>query len=167
VVKPSLETGIGLGLLVAGFFWRGRRKPQSIIDQTSAPAAVAADSAPVEFPRLIPPVMLVNLGPAAAPADLESAPPLGERRDVRERVSAAIGRADPAGNGRAIVRGPDWSLALNFGEEDPVWTIAIEARGDGSADALERLAQETGWRIFVPRLGRFADPAALRELTAS
>jgi hypothetical protein len=163
-VKPSLETGIGLGLLVAGFFWRGRRKPQSILDQTSVPAAIATDSAAAELPRLIPPVMLVNLGPSAAPADLESAPPLGARQDVRERVSAAVGRAEPAKNGRAVVRGPDWSLALNFGEEDPVWTIAVEARGDGSTGALERLAHETGWRIFVPRLGRFADPSALREL---
>ena len=162
-MKPTLETGIGLGLLVAGFFWRGRRKPQSILDQTSGAIAVDTEPAP-ELSRRVPPVMLVNLGPAAVPADLESAPPLGTRREVRDRVTAAVGRVELGANGRAVARGPDWSLALNFGEEDPVWTIAIEARGDGSTGPIERLAHETGWRIFVPRLGRFADPAALSEL---
>lgn len=166
-MKPSLETGIGLGLLVAGFFWRGRRKPQSNIDQSSDATAVATAPPPAELSRRIPPVMLVNLSPLAVPADLETAPALGGRDDVRARVTAAVGRLQPAENGRAAANGSNWSLMLNFGAEDPVWTIAIEARGDGSPGALERLARETGWRIFVPRLGRFADPAALSELNAS
>ena len=155
-MRPSAELGIGTLLLVAGFFWRGRRKSRDVVEEQ--PAALA---------RRIPPVMLVNLGVAAAPADLEFAPPLGARDDVREQVTTIVGSMAAAEDGRAVVHGPGWSLTLNFGSDDPVWTIAIEARGDESTAPIEKLARETGWQIFVPRLGKFADPATLSDLTAS
>jgi hypothetical protein len=51
------------------------------------------------------------------------------------------------------------------GREDPVWTVTIEARGDESAEVLSRLVRETGWRMFMPKLGRFVDPAALSDVS--
>jgi hypothetical protein len=63
------------------------------------------------------------------------------------------------------VRGPDWSLVLDLGRDEPVWTITVEARGDGSTTALERLARETGWRIYIPKLGTFVDARALADVT--
>jgi hypothetical protein len=108
---------------------------------------------------------LLNLGPSASLRELESAPPLGPRDTVGGRIGGILGATEAAGDGRAAASGPGWSLAFDLGQEDQVWTITVEALGsDGSIDALERLARETGWRIFVPKLGTFVDPSALKQV---
>jgi hypothetical protein len=109
--------------------------------------------------------MLLNLEPLASLSELESAPPLGPRDQVGGRIGGILGPTEAARNGRATVSGPGWSLAFDLGQEDQVWTITVDASGgDGSVDALARLARETGWRIFVPKLGAFVDPSALKEV---
>jgi hypothetical protein len=166
VVRPSIEAGIGLALLLVAILWRRRRTATAPIE-VQAPVDEPEGSTAAPPPRRIPSAMLLNLGPAAGAAELETAPPLGSRDEVRDRIAAVLGpaAAPQAQDGPATVHGPDWSLALDFGREDPVWTITAEARGDGSTLALERLARETGWRIYIPKLGTFVDPRALNEVT--
>ena len=162
LVRPSIEIGIGVTLLLVAVAWR-RKGAAHVVDRP-------VDAAPAEpvngVPsRRIPSAMLLNLGPAADAADLETAPPLGSRSEVRDRIVQVLGPSGAVHDGRATVTGPDWSLALDLGREEPVWTVTVEARGEGSTSALERLARETGWRIFIPRLGTFVNPQALSEVS--
>lgn len=163
-VRPALEVSMGLGLLLAAAAWR-RRVGAARRDRAGATAG-APDEAAVP-PRRIPPAMLLNLGPSAEAGDLEGAPPLGTRHDVSERLAAIIGPLTPDAHGHVVARGTDWVLRLDLGREDPVWTIAVDARGDGSSSALERLARDTGWQIYVPKLGVFVDPRQLAGISAS
>jgi hypothetical protein len=164
LVRPSIEVGIGLALLLVAVGWRARRgAPVNFEEELRV--ADRDEPAAVLRPRRIPSAMLLNLGASAGTGELETAPPLGNRAEVRDRVSGVLGQPDAAEDGRATVHGRDWSLALDFGRDDPVWTITVEARGEGSTMALERLARETGWRIFIPKLGSFVDPQALNDVT--
>lgn len=161
-VRPALEVGMGVGLLLAAVAWR-RHGAAAWRDR--APATTLPDE--TVPPRRIPPALLLNLGPSAEAGDLEGAPPLGTRRDVSERLAAIIGALTAGAHGHAVARGPDWVLTLDPGREDPVWTIAVDARGDGSVSALERLARDTGWQIYVPKLGVFVDPRQLARISLS
>ena len=165
VLRPAIEVGIGLALLAAAFFWRSRRTPQVAVAEDPAVLNAVADSGVAPHSPRIPPVMLLNLAPTSGPADLESAPPLGSRKDVLHRIKAILGHIGAAPEGRVNLQGPNWALTLDVGREDPVWTVTIEARGDESADVLARLVRETGWRIFMPKLGKFVDPAALSDVS--
>jgi hypothetical protein len=84
---------------------------------------------------------------------------------VLERIEAILGHIGAAPDGRVNLRGPNWALTLDVGREDPVWTVTIETRGAESADVLARLVRETGWRLFMPKLGRFVDRSALSALS--
>lgn len=166
VVRPAIEVGLGLALLAVALFWRSRRAaPAAVEEEPPAPDAVAGLDADPQ-PSRIPPMMLLNLGPTAGPADLESAPPLGSRVDVLRRLRAVLGENARETDGRVKVHGSNWSLTLDVGHEDPIWTITIEALGDESTDVLVRLARGTGWRIFMPKLGRFIDPAAVSDISS-
>jgi hypothetical protein len=166
VVRPAIEVGIGLALLAVALFWRSRRAaPAAAEEEPPTPGAVAGPNAAPQ-PSRIPPMLLLNLGPTAGPADLESAPPLGSRADVLQRLKAVLGESGGEADGRVKVHGSNWSLTLEVGQEDPIWTITIEALGDDSTDVLVRLARETGWRIFMPKLGRFIDPAAVGDVSS-
>lgn len=166
-VRPGIEAGIGLGLLLVSIPWLRARTGNAAVPIEEPPAG--SDSGrepPIELPsRRLPSVMLLNLGPSAGVSELESAPPLGPRDQVRGQIGAILGATESAQDGRVTVGGPGWLLAFDLGQEDQVWTITVEARGsDGSIGALERLARETGWRIFVPKLGNFVDPTALEDV---
>jgi len=166
-VRPGIEAGIGLGLLLVAMTWLRARARGAAVPIEELPAGRDLGSEPpIALPsRRLPSVMLLNLGPSADVSELESAPPLGPRDQVGGRIGGILGTTEPAQDGRATVGGPGWSLAFDLGQEDPVWTITVEARGgDGSIGALQRLARETGWRIFVPKLGNFVDPTALEEV---
>ena len=165
VFRPAIEVGIGLALLAVAFFWRSRRVPHIADEGEPAVLDAVADSGVAPHSPRIPPVMLLNLAPTSGPADLESAPPLGSRKDVLQRIKAILGHIGAAPDGRVNLQGPNWALTLDIGREDPVWTVTIEARGDESAEVLARLVRETGWRIFVPKLGRFVDSAALSDIS--
>jgi hypothetical protein len=159
-LRPSIEIGIGVTLLLVAVGWR-RRSTAHVLDRPVDTAP--AESMDARPSRRIPSAMLLNLGPAADAADLETAPPLGSRSEIRDRIVQVLGPG-AVHDGHAIVNGPGWSLALDLGREDPVWTVTVEARGEGSTSALERLARETGWRIFIPKLGTFVNPQALTEV---
>jgi hypothetical protein len=165
VFRPAIEVGIGLALLAVAFFWRSRRAPHVAVEEAPAVLDAVADSGVVPHSPRIPPVMLLNLGPTSGPADIESAPPLGSRDEVLQQITAVLGRTGAAEDGRVHLHGPNWSLTLDVGRQDPVWTVTVDARGDDSVDVLGRLARETGWRMFIPKLGRFVDPAALSDVS--
>jgi hypothetical protein len=166
VLRPAIEVGIGLALLAVALFWRSRRAaPAAVQEEPPAPDALAGRDAAPQASR-IPPMMLLNLGPTSGPADLEFAPPLGTRVDVLQRLRAVLGESGGETDGRVKVHGSNWSLTLDVGQEDPIWTITVEALGDGSTDVLVRLARGTGWRIFMPKLGRFIDPAAASAVSS-
>jgi hypothetical protein len=166
-VRPGIEAGIGVVLMLVAITWpRGRRQEAAVEVEELPVESHPRDEPPVASPaRRLPPVMLLNLGPSAGLSELESAPPLGPRDKVGGRIGGILGATEAAGDGRAAASGPGWSLAFDLGQDDQVWTITVEALGsDGSIDALERLARETGWRIFVPKLGNFVDPSALKRV---
>jgi len=168
LVRPGIEVGIGLALLLVAITWpRGRMQEAPVEVVEELPVEMRpVDEVPAAPPaRRLPSVMLLNLGPSASLSELESAPPLGPRDTVAGRIGGILGATEAARDGRAVASGRGWSLAFDLGQEDQVWTITVEALGtDESIDALERLARETGWRIFVPKLGTFVDPSALRQV---
>jgi hypothetical protein len=160
LVRPSIEIAIGVALALVAAAWRRRESSSAVRPPVEIPAA-DPEQKPVQ-PRRLPSAMLLNLGPAAEVTDLETAPPLGTRSEVRDRVVQVLGPSGTFHDGRATLIGPGWSLALDLGRDEPAWTVTVEARGDGSTLALERLARDTGWRIFIPKLGVFVEPQALR-----
>ncbi len=165
VLRPAIEVGIGLAVLAIAFFWRNRWAVHVDVEEVAAVQAGVPEPGDAPQPSRIPPVLLVNLAPSSGPADLESAPPLGSRKDVLHRIKSVLGHIGGAPDGRVNLQGPNWALTLDVGREDPVWTVTLQARGDESADVLARLVRETGWRIFMPKLGRFVDPASTNEVS--
>lgn len=141
IVRPAIEAAAGLLLVAAGVLrrrWRGER----------------AISAP-QLGRCLPPAMLLNVE-IAEPREIEYAPPLGRRDDVVAQITAVLGPLTKEREGRYRVGADDWQLTLDLGPDDPVWTVAADARGsDAALEALDRLARETRWRVYVPGLGSF------------
>jgi hypothetical protein len=164
-VTPGIEAGIGLVLLLAALASRRRAPRATPVDEAIGGDSDGGDAFVAPTARRLPAVMLLNLEPSAAARDLEHAPAFGSHEEVGERIVGILGPLGGAADRRKTVQGPDWSLAFDLGRDDRVWAIAVDARGsDGSIAALERLARETGWQIFVPRLGTFIEPAALATL---
>jgi hypothetical protein len=164
-VAPGVETGIGLALLFAALRWR--RRATRATPGREAPGDDSDRDALVDrAARRLPAVMLLNLDSSAGAGEVEHAPPFGSHEEVRQRIGNIVGPLSDAVDGRSRVQGPDWSIEFDSGREDRVWTIAVDARGgDGSIAALEKLVTESGWRIFVPKLGTFIEPDSLRTLT--
>jgi hypothetical protein len=164
-VIPGITAGIGLALLLAAFALRRRRLRAAVLDEPIAGDSSGEDALATQMSRRLPAVMLLNLEPSAAAADLENAPPLGSHEEVVARIADVLGPLSGAEDRRITIQRPGWSLTFDLGRDDRVWTIAVEARGsDESIATLEKLARETGWQVFVPRLGTFIEPAGLRTL---
>jgi hypothetical protein len=165
LVIPTITAGIGLTLLLAALALRRRRPRAAVVDEPIAGNSSGERALASPTPRRLPAVMLLNLGPSAAVDDLENAPPLGSHQEVVERIAGILGPLSGAADRRITVERPGWSLGFDLGGDDRVWTIAVETRGsDESIAALETLSRETGWQIFVPRLGTFVEAAGLRTL---
>ncbi len=111
---------------------------------------------PAILERRLPPAMLLNLDASASITEIEYAPPLGNPQEVAARVAKVLGPLTEEGGGRYSVAGADWRLDFDLGRDDSVWTATVDTRGSEAAlDALDRLARDTSWRVFVPRLGTF------------
>lgn len=166
LVIPAITVGIGLALLLAALALRRRRPRAAVVDEPMAVDSSGEDALAAPTPRRLPAVMLLNLGPSPAADDLETAPPLGSHEEVVERIAGILGPLSGAEDRRITVERPGWSVRFDLGGDERVWTIAVETRGgDESIAALETLARETGWQIFVPRLGTFIEAAGLRSIT--
>ena len=100
-------------------------------------------------------MMLVNLPSYAAASELECAPPLGPQADVRAAFHQVLPGITFNEFGLGQVNRPDHTILLDLGDSASVWTATIDVTGDGAASALARLMEQTGWRTYAPRLGRF------------
>jgi hypothetical protein len=146
LIRPGMEAAAGLLLVGAAAVRRRRGAPV----EAPGPAVL-----PVELERRHPQAMLLNLE-SAEPGEIEYAPPLGGASDVTARISGVLGPLTDRGSGRYSVGGTDWRLDLDFGRDDPVWTVAVDPRGsDAALEALDTLARSTGWRVYIPKLGAF------------
>jgi hypothetical protein len=146
LVRPGFEAAAGLLLVGAGALRRRRH---------AALETVAPEIRPSVLERRLPPAMLLNLENPEV-GDIEYAPPLGNAQEVAARISSVLGPLTDEGGGKFSVGAGDWRLGFDLGGDDTVWTAAVEARGSGAAvEALDTLARDTGWRVFVPRLGAF------------
>jgi hypothetical protein len=150
---PAIETGAGLVLLTAGAV---RRRRTGVAAGTAGEAPAVAVPSALAFERRLPPALLLNLYPSAALSEIEYAPPLGNPQEVVARITDAIGALTAEGDTRYSIGGSDWRLTFDLGRDEPVWTVTVDVRGrDTALEALDRLARETGWRVYVPRLGAF------------
>jgi hypothetical protein len=131
--------------------------PEQLAD---GPAEQLPADSPAPIPRQLPAIMLLNLDASAGAIAIEHAPPIGSRADTAGKIREALGDVELDGEGHAIARAPGWSLALDLGREEPVWTVTAHAFGEGSVAALHTLVRRTGWRLFIPKLGRFVDPGS-------
>lgn len=113
------------------------------------------------LPDRLPAIMLLNVGRTASAADIESAPPLGPRREVIARLRKVLPELDVDAVGRWRRDGPDHSLQLDLGVDEIVHTVVLEAAGHAGTGAVRALVQSTGWRAFVPKQGRFVDAESL------
>jgi MYXO-CTERM domain-containing protein len=163
-LQPGIEAGAGLLLLGAAAL-RRRRAPAGAetgvrtesaagVGETSAAAGEAEMPAVLE--RRLPAVMLLNLEPSAPLSDIEYAPPLGSPQEVAAQIVDVLGPLTDEGAGKYSIAGTGWQLGFDIGRGDPVWTVAVDVRGtDLALVALDKLARETRWRVYVPRLGTF------------
>lgn len=159
---PGIEAGAGLCLLLLSLVLLARRSRRGI-------EAPASDVRPLvaPAPRRLPGLMLLNLDAAADASAIEHAAPLGSRSEVAHRIADVLEGFRIDGDGHGTFHGDGWSLTLNFAGEEKVWTVTVEALGEGSIRAVQSLALATGWRIFVPKRGAFADPAHLAQMDIS
>jgi hypothetical protein len=191
-LAPAVEAAAGAALLVLSLVVTSRRSRQEQAvpaDEPSLLAAAVTDSeiqiddvrdgtsrlSDAGMPaaaaqvgdartRPFPAVMFLNLPADAGTAGIEHAPPLGRRVDVVERIAHTIGAVKFEPDGRGVLSEQEWSLTLGLGADDIVWTVTAHARGIGAVGVLDALARGTGWRIFIPKLGRFVEPGQLEPL---
>ena len=148
VVVPGIEAGVGLLALVL-FLFTGRGRAEAL----PAEPVVEAPASPV------PAMLLLNLDRAAGPDAIEHAPPLGGREETLATLRPALGgiRFEDGGWGR--LSRPDFTIEIDLGVYDPVWTATVRASGAGAESAARALAGTTGWRLYVPKRGAFMDDA--------
>lgn len=172
-MMPAIVAAAGLALLLAGLSIRWRRKRGRAGEaeaEESGAVVTPATPAVAEVARRIPPAMLLNLDASAGTSDIEHAPPLGGRTEVVARIAENIvdfGETGFDAEGRRVLSGPDWTLLLDIGTGEVVWTVTAEARGDRSLAPLAELARRTGWRIYLPKRGEFVEPSDLDHLTGT
>lgn len=159
---------------------RGRMSPAEIPPDVTAPASESTVDWPVEQKEAVagdvgaapaapaavrlPSIMLLNMAATASPADIESAPPLGNRYEVLARLRDIVPDLEIDANGRSEHAGPDHSVRMDLGAGDVVHTIVIEAAGGTGISMVRWVLESTGWRAFVPRSGRFIEPDALESI---
>jgi hypothetical protein len=176
-LRPLLGWAVGLLLAALPFLVFRRSEPTSDAKPRLArdPAAFNAFAVPripqpggapsVRLPRLL----LLNLGVAAGPETVETAPPLGRRDEVIDILRGIV--PDLAvGDGRRTLQRPDNSLRIDLGRSDSVATAVIEARGEAGATLVKEILLMTGWRAFAPKTGLFVsgdELAVIAELTKS
>lgn len=163
VLMPSIAAGAGAATLLAAVFVGLRRKATPLPE----PVAEAAQPPPaVELPSLVPrlpAMMLLNLDEGAGVEAIEHAPPLGSREEVAARLGEALGGLEFAEGRRATFEGPNFSLIVDLGPHEPVWTVTVEPSGSSAFDAALTLAGRTGWRLYVPKQGMFVDSPQIQR----
>ena len=146
---PAVQMAVGAALVFGAvvMFRKGRRVPP-----TDAPVVTRpVDAEPVQLRGLL----LVNLAPGAGVADIEYAPPLGNRGEVMEQITAAIEGIQFDARGRGTLRVPEVAAIIDIGRCEIVSTAIAGADGARGAAAIRQLLAATGWRAYVPVKGEF------------
>jgi hypothetical protein len=155
LARPVIETSAGLVLAAAAVVVSSRRRDSA--DDVGRGFSPANDErAPQTLTRRLPPAMLLDLDASAPISEIEHAPPLGDEEDVVARIAGVLGPLTREDDGTYRAGGSDWMLTFDVGRDPIVWTVVVGVHGSEAADeALERLARDTTWRVFIPRLGTF------------
>ena len=169
--RPALALAAGLllglvALIPSRVKRQGRARDASTAtagDETVATSiarrrVLPATAAGVALPRL----MLLALDMTAGPDAIETAPPLGSRRDVIARLTGAIPDVELDAGGRVLSRAGD-SIVVDLGRDDPVATAIVDARGEAGVALVKEVLLMTGWRAFAPKTGLFV---TIEELSA-
>ncbi|HEX6972806.1 MAG TPA: hypothetical protein VF147_00310 [Vicinamibacterales bacterium] len=152
-VIPGVEAGVGLiSLLLFLLTGRRRREPEAVPLES---ASVENAEMPAAAPAPLPAMLLLNLDASAGVETIEHAPPLGTREETIAALERALNGLRFDEGGRATVSRPDYTMEIDIGEQDPVWTATLRASGDGASSAIAALADTTGWRVYVPKRGMF------------
>ena len=153
---PAIEMALGTALVIAAIvlFRKGRRTE---LDLVPAAEPVLATEPVVTTPVRLRGLLLLNLAPGANAADIEYAPPLGNRDEVIERIAQAIGGIQFDARGRGVLRVPEVAAIIDVGRAAIVSSATAGAEGAAGAAAIARLLAETGWRAYVPIEGRFLE----------
>lgn len=155
VLWPALEATAGAQAFLVFIFLtatrRRRQKAPAVAEETGPPADI--DTA--WQPRALRGIMLLNLPQTATLADVEKAPPLGSADEVRNRVAGVLPGIQFNDNGRATYNRPDFSIAIDLGRGEPVYTAVVDLEGDGASLVFGRLVAHTGWRAYAPKRGAF------------
>jgi hypothetical protein len=147
--------------------------PQAPDDASAGPGSGASahvveapvrDSTASSNAARLPRLMLLNLDRAAGPEAIEDAPPLGMKPDVIAHLHEVLPDLDIDQTGHGHHEGPDHVLDVDIGAQNTVHTLIVEARGETGVSAVRWLLEATGWRAFVPKVGRFVEPEALHEI---
>ena len=158
---PAVEVAAGAVALLSFVFLLATRRRRQVKKDEEAVEEPAAAEPEYQVPALRG-LMLLNLPAAATAADVEGAPPLGSASDVQERIAKVLPGIQFNEAGRATYNRPDFSLTIDLGAADPVYTAVVDLQGDGAARVFGRLVTQIGWRAFAPKKGAFvsiSDPA--------
>lgn len=112
----------------------------------------------------VPAIMLLNLDATAPLSALETAPPLGRREEVIARVRHALPTITFDEVGRLVLPEKDPDLVCELGRQEIVHTLVVRSAGEHGLDLLAALVAASGWRAYVPKLGRFMAAEELRGL---
>ena len=153
---PAIQMALGTALVIAAvvLFRKGRRTELDLVP--AAEPALATEPV-VTTPVRLRGLLLLNLAPGANAADIEYAPPLGNRDEVIERIAQAIGGIQFDARGRGVLRVPEVAAIIDVGRAAIVSSATAGAEGAAGAAAIARLLAETGWRAYVPIEGRFLE----------
>jgi hypothetical protein len=160
----AFVAGLQALLLAVLLSMRARRRtpvdrPEGAPEGIPAVGVDAATRQTPEFRRL----MLVNLPPNAAAAELENATPLGSQHSVRSALAQVLPGITFNDHGLGQFNHADHTMLFDLGDGPQVWTATVDVTGDSAPEALRDLIMQTGWRAYAPRLGRFITAADLKR----
>lgn len=153
-VMPGVEAGVGLLSLLLFLLTGRKRRTRTAPDAVQAPADVVQAPA---GPTPLPGMLLLNLEPSAGADAIEHAPPLGPRESTIATLRRGLNGLTFDDGGTGTVARPGYTIAIDIGIDDPVWTATVRASGAGAAAAVKSLAASAGWRVYVPKRGEFMD----------
>jgi hypothetical protein len=175
IAVPAVEIAAG-ALAVLVFVFLQMRQRRLRLGAGAEPAAAAAmavapDTSPAGTgspatmtPQSLRGLMLLNLPADAGTEAIETAPPLGNKADVVRKLEETLPALGIDDSGRGTFNGPDYTIVVALGTNEPVATVVLDAQGDGALTAVRALLATTGWRVFAPRRGVFVDASQLHGL---
>ena len=106
-------------------------------------------------------LLLLNLGPADGLEQIEKAPPLGHRDEIKARLRTVAPDMAFDADGRGEFRSSDCRLTVDLGRGHLVHAAVAAAEGDAAVDLLRSIMAQERWRAYAPRAGVFIEPDAL------